>query len=106
MNTARELPGITTLPSGDVLVAGGLTATSEACTATPSTPVEFTTSSTAEIFDPATFTWTAVTAPMSIPRIASAELFTSGPKSGDAILAGGLDDEAGPGGAGITVDHQ
>ena len=102
MNTARELPGITTLPSGDVLVAGGLTATSEACTATPSTPVEFTTSSTAEIFDPATFTWTAVTAPMSVPRIASVELFTSGPDSGDAILAGGLDDEAGPGCVGIT----
>jgi hypothetical protein len=102
MNTARELPGITTLPSGDVLVAGGLTATSEACIATPSTPVEFTTSSSAEIFDPTTFTWTAVTAQMSVPRIASAELFTSGPDSGDAILAGGLDDEAGPGCVGIT----
>ena len=67
MNTARELPGIATLPSGDVLVAGGLTATSEACTATPSTPVEFSTSSSAEIFDPATFTWTAVTAPDERP---------------------------------------
>ena len=103
MNTARELPGITTLPSGDVLVAGGLTATSEACVATPSTPVEFTTSSSAEIFDPATFTWTAVTAPMSVRRIASVELFTSGPDSGDAILAGGLDAEAGSGSCvGIT----
>jgi hypothetical protein len=102
MNTARELPGIVTLPSGDVLVAGGLTATSEMCTGTPSTPIEFTTSSSAEIFDPTTFTWTAVTAQMSVPRIASAELFTSGPDSGDAILAGGLDDEAGPGCVGIT----
>jgi hypothetical protein len=103
MNTARELPGITTLPSGDVLVAGGLTATSEMCTATPSTPVEFTTSKSAEIFNPATFTWTAVTAPMSVPRIASAELFTSGPDSGEAILAGGLDEEAGHGSCvGIT----
>jgi len=103
MNTARELPGIATLPSGDVLVAGGLTATSEACTATPSTPVEFSTSKSAEIFDPATFTWTAVTAQMSVPRIASVELFTSGPDAGDAILAGGLDDQAGPGSCvGIT----
>src|SRR5580693_741375 len=103
MNTARELPGITTLPSGDVLVAGGLTATSEMCTATPSTPVEFTTSKSAEIFDPTTFTWTTVTAPMSVPRIASVELFSSGPDSGEAILAGGLDEEAGPGSCvGIT----
>ncbi len=39
---------------------------------------------------------------MSVPRIASVELFTSGPDSGDAILAGGLDDEAGPGCVGIT----
>jgi hypothetical protein len=40
---------------------------------------------------------------MSVPRIASVELFTSGPDAGDAILAGGLDDQAGPGSCvGIT----
>jgi hypothetical protein len=97
MNTAREAPGIATLPSGDVLVAGGLTATSANCTSTPSTPVEFTTSNTAEIFDPMTFMWTKVTAPMGAKRTAPIEQFTSGTDAGKAILAGGTDYEAGGG---------
>lgn len=97
MNTAREAPGIATLPSGDVLVAGGLNATSANCTSTSSTPIEFTTSKTAEIFDPATFEWTAVTAPMSAKRVAPIEQFTGGTDGGKAILAGGVDYEAGGG---------
>jgi hypothetical protein len=97
MNTAREEPGIVTLPSGDVLVEGGLVATASNCLATPSTPIEFTTMKTAEIFDPTMFTWTTVAAPMSVPRIAPVEFFASGPDAGKAIIAGGVDDEAGAG---------
>ena len=118
LNTAREAPGIATLPSGDVLVAGGLTATSADCVGLPAGctgagtpnpcctgpaagstcgPIEFTTSKTAEIFDPMTFMWTAVTAPMSAKRVAPIEQFTGGTDAGKAILAGGVDYEAGAG---------
>jgi hypothetical protein len=97
MNTAREAPGIATLPSGHVLVTGGMTATSANCVGTPSTPVEFTTNTSAEIWDPATFTWTAVTAQMGSKRIAPVEQFTGGTDAGKAIIAGGVDFEAGAG---------
>ena len=118
MNTAREAPGIATLPSGDVMVAGGLVATATDCVGLPAGctgagtpnpcctgpgagatcgPVEFTTSKTAEIFDPTKFTWTAVTAPMSAKRVAPIEQFTSGADAGEAIIAGGVDYEAGGG---------
>jgi hypothetical protein len=102
MSVARELPGIVKLPSGEVLVAGGLTGAAAACAATPANPVAFTTNSSAETFDPTVPSWTLTTGSSSTPgaaggmnvkRIASAELFTSGTDSGLAILAGGIDAE-------------
>ncbi len=52
MNVPRELPGIVKLPNGDILLAGGLTGAAAACAATPSTPLAFTTNSSAEVYDP------------------------------------------------------
>lgn len=43
MNTTREASGIATLPSGHVLVAGGLTAKGINCISTPATPIQFST---------------------------------------------------------------
>ena len=106
LNVPRELPGTTNLASGDVLMAGGITAASGACVGTGSppgsTPVAITTNSSAETFNPSTFAWTLTTgssstpgAPggMSVARAASAELFTSGADAGMAISAGGVDAE-------------
>ncbi|MGC2305543.1 MAG: choice-of-anchor D domain-containing protein [Candidatus Binatus sp.] len=102
MNVARELPGIVKLPSGNILIAGGLTGAAAACAATPGTPVAFTTNSSAEIYDPSVPSWTLTSGSSSIPgaaggmnvkRIASGELFTSGTDSGLAIFAGGIDAE-------------
>ncbi len=99
MNVARELPGITILPSGKVLVLGGVTAEAAACAATPATPVDFITNYSAEIYDPTAVTWTLTPgssatpgAPggMSVQRIVSAELFTTGTDSGLVIVAGGV----------------
>ncbi len=121
MNVARELPGITILPSGKVLVACGLTAEGGACVGlpagctgagTPSScctapgvglscgPVSLITNSSAEVFDPTTFAFTLTTGSSATPgaaggmnqaRVAAAELFTSGNDAGHAILAGGVD---------------
>jgi hypothetical protein len=102
MNVPRELPGIVNLPSGDVLVAGGLTAAAAACAATPANPVAFTTNSSAEIFNPMVPSWTLTTGSsatpgaaggMNVKRIAAGELFTTGTDSGLAIFAGGIDAE-------------
>jgi hypothetical protein len=102
MNVARELPGIVKLPSGNILIAGGLTGASAACAATPSTPVAFTTNSSAEIYDPSVPSWTLTSGSsatpgaaggMNVKRIASGELFTTGTDSGLAIFAGGIDAE-------------
>jgi len=99
MNVARELPGITILPSGKVLVEGGITGEAAACVSTPTTPVDFITNSSAEIYNPTTFSWTLTPgskltpgAPggMSVQRIATAELFTTGTDSGLVIVAGGV----------------
>jgi hypothetical protein len=102
MHVPRELPGILTLPSGDVLVAGGLTGAAAACAATPANPVAFTTNSSAEIFNPAVPSWTLTTGSsatpgaaggMTVKRIAAGALFTTGTDSGLAIFAGGIDAE-------------
>ena len=98
MNVARELPAMTLLPSGNVLVAGGLTGEAAACAPTPSTPVDFTTNFSAEIYNSTLGTWAltpgssatpGATGGMSVQRIASGELFTTGPDAGLVILAGG-----------------
>ncbi len=102
MNVARELPGIVKLPSGNILIAGGLTGAAAACAASPGTPVAFTTNSSAEIYDPSVPSWTLTSGSsatpgaaggMNVKRIASGELFTTGTDSGLAIFAGGIDAE-------------
>ena len=102
MNVARELPGIVKLPNGDILIAGGLTGAAAACTATPSTPLAFTTNSSAEVYDPTVPSWTLTSGSsatpgaaggMTVPRIAAGSLFTTGTDSGLAIFAGGIDAE-------------
>ena len=99
MNVARELPGISILPSGNVLVAGGITSEAAACASNPATPVDFITNSSAEVYNPGTPSWTLTSGSsatpgaaggMSVQRIATAELFTSGTDSGKVILAGGV----------------
>ena len=99
MNVARELPGISILPSGNVLVAGGITSEAAACASNPAAAVDFITNSSAEIYNPTAVTWTLTSGSsatpgaaggMSVQRTASAELFTSGPDSGLVILAGGV----------------
>jgi hypothetical protein len=98
MNVARELPGITILPSGNVLVAGGITSQAAACAAIPG-DTAFITNYSAEVYNPTAATWTLTTGSSATPgaaggmnsqRIATAELFTSGPDSGLVIMAGGV----------------
>ena len=102
MNVARELPGIVKLPNGDILLAGGLTGAAAACASTPSTPLAFTTNSSAEVYDPTVPSWTLTTGStttpgaaggMNVKRIAAGSLFTTGTDSGLAIFAGGIDAE-------------
>ncbi len=102
MNVPRELPGIVKLPNGDILLAGGLTGAAAACAATPSTPLAFTTNSSAEVYDPTVPSWTLTTGSsatpgaaggMTVKRIAAGSLFTTGTDSGLAIFAGGIDAE-------------
>jgi hypothetical protein len=101
LNVPRELPGIVKLLTGDVLITGGVTAASAACP-TDSGEVAITSNFSAETYDPATeqFTLTSGSSAtpgaaggMSVARVASAELFTTGPDAGMAILAGGVDAE-------------
>ena len=120
MNVPRARAGIVKLPSGDVLVAGGLSGASAACFPLPfgcagpgtpnacctgaglgdCSPRAATTNSSAETYDPVMHTWTltsgssstpGVAGGMSVPRIAPALMFTGGPDAGLAIFAGGLD---------------
>ena len=102
LNVPRELPGITKLLTGEVLVTGGVTAASAACP-TDSGGIAITSNFSAETYDPATqmFTLTSGSSAtpgaaggMSVARVASAELFTTGPDSGMAILAAGVDAES------------
>ena len=102
MNVPRELAGFAKLPSGDVLVSGGLTGNALACLSTPTTPISLTSNSSAEVYDPVAHTWTLTTGSvstpgaaggMNTPRLSTDELFTSGPDIGLVITAGGVDVE-------------
>ncbi len=120
MNVPRELPGVSPLPSGEVLVSGGLTGAAGACVGLPAectgagTPngcctgvgvgptcgaTAVITNSSAEVFNPSTFGWTLTSGSSATPgaaggmttaRISSDELFTSGPDAGMVITAGGI----------------
>ena len=70
MNVARELPGIIKLPTGNVLVAGGLTSEAGACAANPAAAVAFTTNSSAEIYNPTALTWTLTRGSSATPGAA------------------------------------
>jgi hypothetical protein len=104
MNVPRELAGSALLPSGEVLISGGLTGEALSCESTPSTPVSLTTNSSAEVYNPAASppTWTLTSGSsatpgaaggMSVPRLATDALFTSGVDAGMVITAGGVDVE-------------
>jgi hypothetical protein len=120
MNVPRELPGSVVLPSGKVLLAGGLTGAAGACVGLPAActglgtpngcctaagvgttcgPTAIITNSSAEEFDPATFTWALTTGSsatpgaaggMTTPRIATVELFKTGTDAGMGIVVGGI----------------
>jgi hypothetical protein len=103
MNVARELPGIVKMPSGEVLIAGGVTSAAAACigSGTPpgSTPAAFTSNFSAETYDPVAHTWTltpgssatpGAAGGMSVARVATVERFLVGPDAGLAIAAAGV----------------
>src|SRR5262249_29788376 len=77
MSTGRFRHGAALLPSGKVIVFGGVPTT----TPTTSTPI----SSTAEIFDPKTNKWSAA-APMGAPRMAAASIVLA---DGKVLVMGG-----------------
>jgi hypothetical protein len=100
MITPRELfplialdPAVVTgALSGKVVAYGGVDANTAACT---SPNIVATTLNTAEVFDPIAQTWSATANTMLVKRTTIATLFTSGSLSGEVILPGGVDVEAG-----------
>jgi N-acetylneuraminic acid mutarotase len=78
MNSTRMLHTATLLPNGQVLVAGGYTDEGSI----PPT-------SSAELFDPATETWTATATPLNLAR---AEHTATLLPDGTVLVAGGYDD--------------
>jgi hypothetical protein len=103
MSNARELfalvamdPAVVTgALSGDVVAFGGIQANSGACLATPSTDVVATTLSAAEVYDTSTATWSATANAMGAKRAATATLIETGADTGQVLLPGGVDVEAG-----------
>ena len=120
MKVPRELPGVAPLPSGEVLVTGGLTgqrvhalacrrnaralerqtAAAQGAGVGPTCgATAVITNSSAEVFNPSTFGWTLTSGSSATPgaaggmttaRISSDELFKSGPDAGLVITAGGI----------------
>ncbi len=80
---------------GDVVAYGGIQATSQLCLSTPNTPVLATTLNSAEVYDPALGTWSAATNTMGVKRTTLATLINAGSLTGQVILPGGVDVEAG-----------
>jgi hypothetical protein len=103
MINARELfalvamdPSVVTgALSGDVVAFGGIQATSAACLTTPSSPVLATTLNAAEVYDPTSGTWSSTANTMGAKRAGAATLIEAGTLSGQVILPGGVDVEAG-----------
>ncbi len=91
---------MTLLPSGNVLVAGGLTGEAAACapdaeytrwTSSPTSRPRFTILRLGTwSLTPGSSATPGATGGMSVQRIGSAELFTTGPDAGLVILAGGI----------------
>jgi hypothetical protein len=103
MTNARELfplvamdPAVVTgALSGQVVAYGGIQASSAACLKDPSKPVVATTLNSAEVYNPATGTWSATANTMGVKRTTIATLIETGSLAGEVILPGGVDVEAG-----------
>ena len=105
MANARELfplvaldtpvPAVSNPLLGDVVAYGGIQATSQLCLSTPNTPVLATTLNSAEVYDPALGTWSAATNTMGVKRTTLGTLIKAGSLTGQVILPGGVDVEAG-----------
>jgi hypothetical protein len=105
MTNARELFPLVALDTpvpavgnpllGDVVAFGGIQATSQLCLSTPSKPVLATTLNSAEVYDPALGTWSATANNMGVKRTTLATLIKAGSLTGEIILPGGVDVEAG-----------
>ena len=80
---------------GDVVAYGGIQATSQLCLSTPNTPVLATTLNSAEVYDTALGTWSAATNTMGVKRTTLGTLIKAGSLTGQVILPGGVDVEAG-----------
>ena len=85
MTTPRIAHGLILLPDGRVLATGGLTDYTDA---TNNLAARLNTvQDTAEIYDPATGTWTPVAATMDQPRIGHSQTYLS---NGTILIAGGI----------------
>jgi len=80
MNTPRQLPSATVLPSGEVLIAGGIT------TYTGNMPA----TNSAELYNPSTDTWSA-TGSMAVARFGHSAVLLP---SGKVLVIGGAQDNA------------
>jgi len=80
---------------GDVVAYGGIQATSSVCLTTPATPVLATTLNSAEVYNPTLGTWSAATNTMGVKRTTPGTLIKMGSLTGEVILPGGVDVEAG-----------
>ena len=79
--------------SGQVVAFGGVEANSSACTTRGD--IVATTLNSAEVFDPGTETWSMPSSTMGVKRAATATLIETGSLTGEVILPGGTDLEAG-----------
>jgi hypothetical protein len=103
MTNARELFPLTAITNppatgslvGQVVAMGGIQATSAICLDDPSIPVLATTLNSAEVYDPATATWSATTNNMFVARTTTVSLLSGGHDTGEIIVPGGVDVEAG-----------
>jgi len=105
MTNARELFPLVALDTpvpavgnpllGDVVAYGGIQATSQLCLSTPAAPVLATTLNSAEVYNPGTGTWSAASNTMGVKRTTIATLIKHGSLTGQVILPGGVDVEAG-----------
>ena len=89
---AMDPAAVTGALSGQVVAFGGIEPNSATCI---SGDIVATTLDTAEVFDPATQTWSGASNAMGIRRATAAILIEAGSLAGEVILPGGLDVEAG-----------
>jgi Kelch motif len=93
--TALTAPPVTGALVGQVVAMGGIQSTSAICLNNPATPVLATTLNSAEVYDPATATWSPTTNNMFVARTTTVTLLNAGHDTGEIIVPGGVDVEAG-----------